>query len=307
MAEEIFDDEPESKKYRNENTQYSIVGDKFYPARETVGKLPSGYYTIGWDNNQQSHFLRKRDIIADDILILPDKNFESVICDIKKFWNNKNSYKKYNYVYKRGILLYGTHGCGKSSLIQLVCKDLIKYHNGIVINVSDSDDVMWFDDIVNIIREIEPQKPIIAVIEDIDNLTAEKEVLSLLLNILDGNLKTDNIVTIATTNYPEDLEERIKSRPSRFDRRYEIGIPNDEIRRFYIQHKLKEDDLKKVDIEEWIKETKGFTLDHLKELLLSVFVLNYDFKEALLDVKAMLNGKTLKATKVGEKTIGFNN
>jgi len=53
------------------------------------------------------------------------------------------------------------------------------------------------------------------------------------LNLLDGVKQVDNIIYIATTNYPELLEERILNRPSRFDRRFHIGTPSAEVRKFY--------------------------------------------------------------------------
>jgi protein TonB len=78
-----------------------------------------------------------------------------------------------------------------------------------------------------------------------------------LMKYLSTNIKYPNkarkkgiegVVYIATTNYPEKLQERITNRPSRFDRRYKVELPNEEIRRAYIQHKLNDDDLKNVDI-----------------------------------------------------------
>ena len=79
------------------------------------------------------------------------------------------------------------------------------------------------------LREIEPDRKIILILEDIDNfINVDKALLTKLLQILDGSNKLDNIITIATTNYQEKLEERIANRPSRFDRRYEIGLPSKE-------------------------------------------------------------------------------
>jgi len=318
MSEEVYNDgyfdevipldSRNKKKYKAGFIQWSVNGDRFYPTRETTSTLPSGFYIMGWDQSAGTHFLKKRDIITEDIFQLPDKNFENIIGDVQRFWSNKKIYKKYNFVYKRGILLYGTHGCGKSSLIQLLCKDLINIHQGIVINISDRDDVFWFDDVISMIRDIEREKPVIVIIEDIDNFIADREVLTTLLNILDGNMRMNNVVTIATTNFIEDVENRIKARPSRFDRRYNIGLPDDVVRKYFIEQKIKENDLVKsnVSIDKIITDTKGFTIDHLKELILSICVLGYDYDIAFKDVKDMLNGKNLKVINPGETSIGFN-
>ncbi|NJO18646.1 MAG: AAA family ATPase [Thioploca sp.] len=60
--------------------------------------------------------------------------------------------------------------------------------------------------------------------EDLESILKSNNP-STVLNILDGVNSFDNIVFLATTNYPEELESRIKNRPSRFDRRFYIGPP----------------------------------------------------------------------------------
>ena len=79
----------------------------------------------------------------------------------------------------------------------------------------------------------------------------------------------ENIVYLATTNYPEQLEDRIINRPSRFDRRYEIGLPSYEVRLEYIKKKVLDDN---IDVEKWAKDTDDLSIAHIKELILSVLV-----------------------------------
>jgi hypothetical protein len=293
-------------KYKVGYKQWLIDGDAFFSLGETVQTLPSGFYIIKWSDAKHKYYLSKRDVLTEDLLMLPNENFNNIINDIKSFWNSKERYIKYNYIYKRGILLHGVPGCGKTSLINLITKDLIENQNGIVINIRQSNDIYAFDDIIKDIREIEPDRRIIAIFEDIDNFTSsnDKELQSKLLNILDGNLSCDNIINIATTNYPETLEQRFSNRPSRFDRNYEIELPDSAVRKFYIECKLSAEDLKTIDIDEWIESTEGFTLDHLKELLLSVFVLQCNFNDSLELMSNMMNTKIIKS-KSGTTTMGF--
>lgn len=97
-------------------------------------------------------------------------------------------------------------------------------------------------------RVIEPNRPILCIIEDIDGLVEDSYYETALLNILDGIGQMENTIYLGTTNFPEKLKERILNRPSRFDRRYEIKQPNDELREYYFRKKLTEDDLKSIDI-----------------------------------------------------------
>jgi len=304
------DAENEQGEFKVGFEQWLVDGDRFVPITKTVPELPSGDYGLRYDRTYDKHILVLRQPITETLLHLPMKEFDEVLADIRTFWKSRKEYDDYGYVYKRGILLYGPPGCGKSSLVMLITQELCKRQEGIVLNIATSDDIIVFDDIMKGIREIEPDRKIVAVIEDIDNFVnmqrGQNEIESKLLNILDGKMQFDNVVIIATTNYPEELEERISNRPSRFDLRREIGPPKMRARKFYLESKLKRRDLKKLDMELWLKETKGFTIDHLKELVMLVFVHKRKFEDALSEVRGMIKMPRLKNTPAdGEKKLGF--
>jgi len=308
--EEIYNmgkrNEDENEYYSN-ICQWVIAGNNFYTIGKTVKGLPSGYYTYVWNNNIGKIVFTKIKIITDDILALPDPILKNILIDFQKFWAKRHLYEKYEFIYKRAYLMYGPAGCGKTSLISLLAKELI-VKNGIVLNVNTHDQIDQYDKAIKDIREIEKDKPIIVIIEDIDGYT-DTSYVSRLLNILDGAYQTDNVIAIATTNYPERLEERFSSRPSRFDVRVLIDVPSPEVREFYIKSKLKKEDLESINMDEWIKATEGFTLDHLKELILLTFVLENDFDESLAKVKEMLKNATIEAVSIKRRNgvgIGFS-
>ncbi len=298
---ELGVEDSDSYEYSSGMTQWSISGSEFFPTGPTVEDLPPGHYKVDFDSHR-GYFLRKKPIITEEMLKFPAGQFEEIIKDIKKFWDSKSLYQKYKYVYKRGILLYGPPGCGKTTLIQLLSDELIRNHKGVIISISKEIEVEYFEKFCSKIKDIEKNTPIILVIEDIDGLLGENKsyTTSVLLNLLDGGLQLENLVTIATTNHPEDLEERVANRPSRFDRRYEIGIPTDKVKQYYLKAKIKKEDIKKykIDINEWVKKTKGYTISHLKEIILSVVVLGYSFKEALLRMNSMMEKKTISPTPI---------
>ena len=197
--------------------------------------------------------------------------------------------------------MYGEPGCGKSGIIQLISQQLIE-KDGIVLNVKDEEDVDRFTSFIATFRKVEPNRPLVVLLEDIDSLAGENRYQTArLLNILDGVKQIDGVVYIATTNYPEKLQERITNRPSRFDRRYQVELPNEEIRRAYINHKLNEDDLKNVNIEEWIKKTEGMSLSHIKEVVISVIVMGRSFEETMNNLEGLKKAPTIK----GNGKVGF--
>jgi len=289
------------------HTQWSVLqSDQFAPSYVSIPQVPSGLYEMIWNSSLQTWVIAKQALNIDELYELPSPEIESILSDIKIFWRKRETYKEYNFVHKRGILLYGDPGCGKSGIIQLCVKNLIEEENGIVINIKEDEDFKAFVEFVPTIRSIEPERPLIVILEDIDSLAGEdRHSTTKLLNILDGVKQIENVVYIATTNYPEKLQERITNRPSRFDRRYEVQMPSGEIREAYIKNKLTDEDIKKIDIKKWVELTDGMSLSHLKELVISVVVMGKDFDESIATLNSM--GEKPKVTSRKKSKLGFGN
>jgi hypothetical protein len=62
---------------------------------------------------------------------------------------------------------------------------------------------------------------------------------------------------------------------------------------------IPEKELKNIDLQSWIKETNGYTISHLKELITSHFIYGQTFKAATSNINKILNDN--------EREIGFNN
>lgn len=285
-------------------SQWSIVGDgSFVASPATLQSLPPGLYEIVWNNKLSDWSFMKQTLNTDELYELPTQEISEILGDIKKFWKKVDIYKKYNLMHKRGILLYGDPGCGKSGILQLCMKHIIEDLSGIVVNLKDEDSIKAYAESVPKLRQIEPSRPLVVIIEDIDGITGDSSYsTSVLLNILDGIKQIENVVYIATTNYPEKLEERITNRPSRFDRRYYIAPPSAEVRKSYLQKKIGKSKAK-INIDRWVKDTEGLSMSHLKELFISVVVLDNDYDSAIDHLKGLK-----KAPRNGsQKGVGFSN
>jgi len=263
----------------------------FFPSGRTVKALIPGYYEINTHPSLGIYF-EKIQVKVEGLLEFPDANTHRVIVEIQKFWDSRDKFEEHHLTYKRGIILWGPAGGGKSSTLQLVCRDVIK-RGGIVVKFAHPN---IFSSGVRMLREIQPNTPVVVLMEDIDS-TLDNYSETDVLNILDGVDRMDNVVFLATTNYPERLGERIMNRPSRFDKRFKVGYPSPAARKLYIEYLLNGKNIKEVEIERWVNDTKDFSIAHLKELFVAVVVLGDEYETAL---KTLLSMKT-QVTSWGEE------
>lgn len=289
-------------KVKQSYSQWGILDDnKFYPTLPTTKNLESGYYELNY-NQKYGILFERKEVNTDELFTLPSTELQDILEDIEKFWEREDKYREYNFIHKRGILLYGKPGCGKSAIIQLCTEYLINEKNGIVINITNIEQMDWYSQVIGDFRQVESDRPIIVIMEDLDSLASDSYATSMILNILDGIKQIDNVVYIATTNHPEKLEERITNRPSRFDRRYEVELPNEEVRRTYFENKLNDKDIKNIDLDKWIEETEGYSLSHLRELVISVITMDNTFDETINRLNGMKKTPEIES---GKKSVGF--
>ena len=303
---DYLNDDVASSSISNEKkldfAQWSVMGDGRYIAAPKAEKqLPAGLYELEWNNRVNEWCVMRQAINTDELYELPTVEIGEILSDIKSFWKKSELYKSYKLMHKRGILLYGDPGCGKSGILQLCMMHIIDDLSGVVINIKNEDSIKAYVEMVPKLRQIEPNRPLVVIIEDIDSVAGDSNYsTSVLLNILDGIKQIENVVYIATTNYPEKLEERITNRPSRFDRRYYVSPPSREVRKSYLLNKIGENKVD-INIEKWLDDTEDLSLSHLKELFISVVLLDNKYENAIEHLKGMK--KTPKGKK--QKEVGF--
>lgn len=280
---------------------WAASGNHFTPCEEARDKLPPGNYRIAVTD--RGIYFVKRGVETDALLELPDSATEKILAAMKVFWTREAAYDEYGFIWKRGIMLYGPPGGGKTSTIELLSNILIKDMHGIVVHVDDPGAAVAG---LEAFRFIEPETPLLMVIEDIDAVIQNRNE-SALLNLLDGEFQTKNIVVIATTNYPERIDKRIMNRPSRFDVLVKIDLPTAPARKMYLERTNKrfqrDPEGTKEELAKWVADTNGFSVAHLKELIIAVEVLGETYTNSLARLKEMLSIK-LSSTDTGSK-LGF--
>jgi ATP-dependent 26S proteasome regulatory subunit len=121
--------------------------------------------------------------------------------------------------------------------------------------------------------------PTIMIVEDIDTLggidrtkAGDHPILGEFLNCLAGVESNGGVITIATTNYPEYLDKALVDRPGRFDLRLDFGLPDEKLREHILEKYLSEFNHQKIELKPLIKDTKGMTGAHLKEMVMVAYM-----------------------------------
>lgn len=277
--------------------QWAETSEGVYSATGVVKKsLPSALYTITRDH-MDNLFFEKSPINTDEFIRFSDSITDEILKEIDQFWKLKYLFMENKFLHRRGYLLYGPQGSGKSIIAQQIVDAIIK----------DGGVAIWADTHpglvikgIQILRKVEPDRPTVVVFEDIDAIIkkyGDTEILS----YLDGEGQTDRILNLATTNYPERLDKRIIARPRRFDRVIKIDMPEESIRREYFKYKVK--NLKEKDLDRWVSETSGFSFASLADLIISVKCFGYSFDDAVKKLRKLLDSnpssEEFKTSKAG--------
>lgn len=281
--------------------QWAVCGPHTYkPVSSTFETLESGVYNI---HVSQYHGIiyEKKDICVDDLLRFPDSKSDQILQEITTFWKKGQKFKEHGFLHRRGYLLHGPAGSGKTCLVHQVIADIVNT-GGLVFQCSNHPQV--FNDGLSQFRKVEPDRPLVCLFEDIDAIIeeyGEDEILTL----LDGENQIDKVLNLATTNYPEKLDRRLVARPRRFDRVLKIDMPTDEVRRMYFNKKLK---VSESELDMWVRATNKFSFAACAELVISVCCFEKPFDKAVADLREMMEIKVSSTQyDYGDRPIGFAN
>ena len=234
----------------------AVVRAKMHDARHATWQILRGSYV-----EKES---APRPPVAADALIVPPALAERVDRDIVGFFRPEVAamYRAMNVPHRRGVLMYGPPGNGKTSLIRAI--------GGALPNVAalilranaafDSDDLEFAIDLWT------KQAPAMLVIEDLNWLMAQVNV-STFLNLLDGidtPATAGGLLLVASTNHPEKLDAALSNRPGRFDVVMELPPPDEETRARYFARHLPAFD--GATLARFAEASEGLSFAHLGEV-----------------------------------------
>jgi hypothetical protein len=219
-------------------------------------------------------------------IILPDGVLERVEAHTIGFARHVDRLRAAGRHLRRGLLLHGPPGTGKTMSAMYVVGQL----TGRSVVLLTGGGLGTIERSVAFARMLEPS---MVVLEDVDLVAEERTrqhanqnaVLFELLNQMDGLTEDADIVFLLTTNRPDLLEPALAARPGRIDQAVEIPLPDAACRRRLFDLYADGLRLEIADLDRFVERTRGVSAAFIRELLRKAALFAADESEGDLVVR----------------------
>lgn len=209
----------------------------------------------------------ERPHIARDQVILPPEVLDGIERQVLGVARHASRLVASGQHLRRGILLYGVPGTGKTHTVRYLLSGL----PGVTIVLLSGGALGMISAACSVARALQPS---VVVVEDVDLIAEERThhlgdnpLLFELLNEMDGLAGDIDMTFLLTTNRADLLEQALAARPGRVDHAAELPVPDAEARRRLIRLYQGSLELELSDPEAVIGRTEGVTASFIKELL----------------------------------------
>jgi hypothetical protein len=204
--------------------------------------------------------------------------YKTIVDDVKTFIDSKSLFREAGIAYRRGYLLYGPPGNGKSQLARYLFNEFKVFNLYAYYHTERRRGSSVDERLERTFAMARANAPSFLLLEDLDRIVshnvASKEVITIdrLFNMMDGVCSPEGIILLATCNHPENLDLALLGRPGRFDRVVKIGHPDREERIAMLKSlcscggRFKFNSKEMQAFNTLADETEGLSMAYLKEL-----------------------------------------
>lgn len=208
-------------------------------------------------------------VIARDDVVLPEPVLARVERHALGVSRHRDALRHSGQHLKRGLLLFGPPGTGKTHTTRYLIAQLDGYTRLLLTGRA----LHAVGSAAELARDLQPA---VLVLEDVDLVAEDRTfghgsspVLFDLLDAMDGAAPDADLLFVLTTNRSDLLEPALAARPGRVDVAVEIDLPGAAARRrlFDLYARAVPVDLSDLEIDTVVERTDGVTASFLKELL----------------------------------------
>ena len=273
--------------FANERVVVSI-SQGFGPAEFTIRLCSTGdarTFFNKWESYARAHnSLRGRSFFADgklikrenryssDSIVMPKDTRETIRMHVEAFLQNLETLKQYNVKQRRGLILAGEPGTGKTLLGKVLADTLnVSFIWALPRHIRTADSFSELLSLANFVA------PTVLFLEDVDLYAEDREAkgwlgLGELMNQLDGVLDNEGVITIATTNRLAVIESALRNRPGRFDRVVIFEAMDENCRRVMVERLLSKAAVSRDDVEHLVSATEACTGAQIEEISNTIYI-----------------------------------
>jgi len=206
--------------------------------------------------------------IARENIILPAGLLERIERQTVRFAQHSQKLLATGRHLKRGILLHGLPGTGKT----LTAMYLAGQMRDRTVLLLTGRGLGLIERSCAMARVLQPS---IVILEDVDLVAEERTrpgaactaLLFELLNEMDGLADDADVLFLLTTNRPDILEPALASRPGRIDQAIEVPLPDTSCRRRIFEFYARGLTLRLRELESFVERTEGVSAAFIRELI----------------------------------------
>ena len=242
--------------------------------------------------------------VKDKDIVLSDTHVQTLKRNILDLYTHRNLLEANGVPTRRGVLLHGPPGTGKTYACRYLCHKL----DGVTRVFVSGSSLLHVSAVFSFARLMQPT---VLFLEDVDLIFATREInlystaLGDLLDQMDGLRPHENVSVVLTTNAIDRLEAAIKDRPGRISQCIYMGAPEAEQRELFLKHQLAAHQTDNINFDTLVRDSDGATQAFLKEWTHRAIQIacerldsddqkaaltNQDFKVAMDEMRQFLDG-----------------